>query len=312
MGAFVAQPFPEMAARPAPPLLFSISAMMNRFGIPGGYRLRGLLMRSGALNHIVRYDPRDGVRRSPLYVPMARPESSRSLFEVCDYEIELIRALTAAVNKLRMPTRLIDCGADIGMVATGLIRHCAGIVEVTAFEPNGDAFPYLERALAEAPVPAIAHRAAVGTESGRGRLTVPEGMHSAHAAYISPDPDGPIDVIRIDDVMSADGRAVLIKVDVEGTEDDVIAGASELLRAAPEFIVAFEAHGGVVERTGRDPIKVVDRLAQLAPISTQVAEIPGLNIVPGVPFFGQLGGQKGADGRPIFNVICRSHRRVGP
>lgn len=289
-----------------PPVLFSLSRRMIRAGVPGGYRLWSALHARGALDRIVRYEIGGPARSVPIYVPLGRSVSSWSAREIGRYEHRVIRLIAEEAARLGGAFRLADCGADIGMVTTALLRASAQIEEVTALEPNEEAFAVLTRTLAAAPVPARAVGMAVGDRTGRVRLVTPTGQ-DAHAAYVELDEAGPISLTRLDDVLAADGRGLVLKIDVEGGEDAVVAGASGLLAATPRFVVAFEAHRGVAARTGRDPGAVLRRLAGIAPIRVRVAEMPGLRLDPVRGLFAQVDAAGGASSR-VLNVVASTER----
>ena len=202
-----------------------------------------------------------------------------------------------------MPVVYIDCGADIGLVASAIARQCANLELIIAYEPNAEAHTLLAHSFRRWSVEARAINAAVGARRMRGRLTT--GISSsAHAQFIVEDPEGSVEVRRVDDESIPEGRAVLLKIDVEGLEFEVASGAVETLRRAPAFVVMFEAHPRVFERTGVDPCETIRLIRSIAPIDVSIAERPGVSIDPDAPFFAQLGAAKGE----ICNVICAARR----
>jgi hypothetical protein len=124
---------------------------------------------------------------------------------------------------------------------------------------------------------------------------------SAHAMYVAPVTDVPIRVVRLDDIDVARGASCVIKIDVEGAEAAVVAGAARTIRQAGEVVVAFEAHSRIAERRGRDPIEVMQALIALRPDFTFVVDtLPAREIDPDRRLFDQLPPKR------VYNVIASS------
>jgi FkbM family methyltransferase len=157
--------------------------------------------------------------------------------------------------------RLIDAGANVGYmtllgaVAAGPTGH------VSAFEPHPDLFRTLERNVREAPEPSrlarvSLHHTALGDQDGAARLLLPPDFGSNDGtARIVTDPGASdrtvsVRVRRLDDVLAESGSdrdgpgsgAVVLKVDVEGHEPQVLAGAARTLQARRITHVVFEDH----------------------------------------------------------------------
>jgi FkbM family methyltransferase len=109
---------------------------------------------------------------------------------------------------------LFDCGADIGIVSSAICARSEAISSVIAFEPNGDALPYLEKNMAVLPFPARAVGCAVANFVGTGKLESPS-YDQGHTARFLVRGDGPISVTTIDSFRSF-GQSVAIKIAVEG------------------------------------------------------------------------------------------------
>jgi hypothetical protein len=82
-----------------------------------------------------------------------------------------------------------------------------------------------------------------------------------------------------------------VKIDVEGDEDAVLRGGEDLLRRqAP--IVFLELHGGILRRSGRDPLAV---LARLESYGYRRLEVAGGPIAPSE-----------AAGLDVARIVCRT------
>lgn len=279
------------------PWYFRLGRFLSKRKIRGGDRLLSLARHRGLLDHLVVYSLGDVELRVPLW----RPCNQWLEDDVRDYEAAFMRALSSAVCQLSGDVTLVDCGADIGTVSAHLVARCKNIKRVVAYEPNRAAYGVLERNLRAMRVVADARHAAVGNFAGRGRLVRPPQDPSAHAMYVAPAKDGPIDVQRVDDLCLPSGAACVIKIDVEGTEASVVEGAAQTIRRAREVLVAFEAHPRVAQRVGRDPVEVMQTLLAIRRNLTFLVDTtPAVTITADRPLFDQLPPNR------VYNVIARS------
>ena len=279
------------------PWYFRLGRFLSKHKIRGGDRLLSEVRQRGWLDRLVVYSLGDVELRVPLW----RPCNQWLETDVIDYEAAFMRVLANATCLLSGDVVLIDCGADIGTVSAHLVSRCPTIKRVIAFEPNAAAFRVLEQNLKAMAISTDPRHAAAADFHGRGQLVKAPQDPSAHAMYIAPCTDGPIDVQRIDDLAIPSGQSCVIKIDVEGTEASVVAGAAETIRRAGEVIVAFEAHPRVAARIGRDPVEVMHALLAIRPDFTfDVDTSPAQTVTPDKPLFQQLPPVR------VYNVIARS------
>ena len=135
----------------------------------------------------------------------------------------------------------LDIGANKGVYSYALLPHSK---KVHAFEPNPKVFRIL-RSWAEGRV--TLHEAALGDRSGMAELLVPRGRrgYSNQGASLSrvkvtgPHGTVAVKVVRLDDLGLAD--VGFMKVDVEGSELQVLAGAAETIRRdQPTMLIEIE------------------------------------------------------------------------
>ena len=279
------------------PWVFRVGRYLSRKKIRGGDRLLSEARKRGLLDCLAVYPLSE---RVSLRVPLWRPCNQWDEQDVHNYEAAFIRALSNSICGLTSDVTLIDCGADIGTVSAHLVARCPNIRNVVAFEPNPAAYSVLAQNVGALGVRGAARNAAVADFSGRGQLVNAPDDPSAHAMFIEPSDGGSIPVERVDD-LGLTPSACAIKIDVEGSEATVVAGAQRTIQSAGQVVVAFEAHYRVYKRTGQDPLEVMQALLALRPSFTfEVDTTPTQKIRGDVPFFEQLPPTR------VYNVIARS------
>ncbi len=141
--------------------------------------------------------------------------------EWCEAEIELLAQV------VRRGDFVLDVGANIGTHAVPLARMVSDRGRIFAFEPQRLVFQNLCANLALNSLTNVyAYEAGVGKEPGWMRLPVFDPRQSFNFAAVSMEghDSGPLaQIMTIDDLKLT--RCNLIKVDVEGMETDVLAGA---------------------------------------------------------------------------------------
>jgi len=285
-----------------PPLLFRFARCLIRHRLRGGYRLIEWLERSGRLNVTARYALSD---RIAVEMPLWRRPNQLAECESLAYEQQLVGAVTKELTAIGLPAVLVDCGADVGLVAGLLCAQSPGIEEVVACEPNPEAREILARNLASWPVATQCLPFAIADFNGRGRLAQPAYDNSPHAAFLRPHAEGDILVRRLADLpLDVTSRCLVLKIDVEGGEQAVLRGALDVLSRAPAWIVTIEAHRKVFERTGVDPCEVVRQLVPLGLVRTYIAERPATPLDISRPYFDQVIDP------PVTNILCTSRAPV--
>ena len=164
-------------------------------------------------------------------------------------------AVTETLARLiRAGDTVVDAGAHVGYMTTlaGLAAGPTG--HVTSWEPHPELFKVLERNIADV---SAGHRiaritlrnAALAGTRGTAELAIPDDAPTNDAmCYLAraerPSTRSiPVTVETIDDVLGATPIAVM-KLDVEGAEMNVLAGASAALAAGRIRHIVFEEHNG--------------------------------------------------------------------
>lgn len=138
---------------------------------------------------------------------------------------------------LRPGMRVVDVGANIGYY-TWLASSCVGPQgRVLSFEPGPYAFERLERVIRENRIANVeCRRMALSDHAGRATLYVPQraagNYNPSFTAYLPDMLAVEVGVERLDDALGRSGftQVDLMKVDVEGHEQEVFRGGERWLR----------------------------------------------------------------------------------
>jgi FkbM family methyltransferase len=263
--------------------------------MPGGYRLMTIARRWGWFNRVITYDAGNGVH---IKIPLFRMSNLWDYLRYDSYESGVVEHLAEELATCPRPITLLDCGADIGLFST--LLAAVGMVpdRILGFEPNSAAIPLLEDNLGRLPAQTKVYAQAVSDFAGRGELCAPDHEPLEHSLFLRPAPDGPIPVLRIDDLNEGGPGTTVLKIDVEGAELNVLRGARQTLGRAQHWVVTLEAHRDVVARTGIDPSEFLRFLEEIAPCRAYVGEQSGMEVHSRTPFFEQVPNQT------VCNIIC--------
>ena len=245
------------------PLMFRVANRLLKARVRGSSRLMRALTDRGVLDVVVHY--RLGAHF--FAVPIWR--NQLDLEDVLRYESDLIDLFCSQLARLN-DVVLFDCGADIGIFSSRVCSRSETVSRVIAFEPNREAFSFLEKNMAMLRIRAHAVPSAVADFVGRGTLQTPDYDQDYTARFLVPG-DGPIEVTTIDAV-GIRGPAVALKIDVEGKELEVLKGAVETIRASKGCVIAIEAHPLVTRRIDRDPNECLRLLESIRPFQFTLAE----------------------------------------
>src|SRR6476620_9919330 len=169
-------------------------------------------------------------------------------------------------SRLDSGSVVVDVGANVGSHGIRLSRMVDGL-RVLAFEPSTAAFETLLRNIEKNGVTNLeAHRVAVSDHSGWLRLTT----HLQAMNFVVPQGRGVTDSVTetvecrtLDELLEElTDRVDVVKIDVEGSELEVVHGARRTLeRYKPTLLVEVES--GHSERYGRSGVEVFQFLGSL-------------------------------------------------
>jgi len=168
------------------------------------------------------------------------------------FEPETLEVYLALLSEARV---VFDVGAYVGIFAmAAALGHPER--DVHAFEPVPESFARLQenlRANRLAHVHAV--RACVGEKDGEATLHVPDGVwlpshSSTHAGFREHTRPVPVAALTLDHYARERGleRVDVVKIDTEGNEDEVLAGASELVTRSRPFVFCEVLRGLTEDR----------------------------------------------------------------
>lgn len=176
-------------------------------------------------------------------------------------------ALFRAIAEVELPRRFWDVGANFGYYSW-LLGSRLPALEVVLFEPDPINVELIEATIARAGGPFSLHAVAASSAAGTAEFAVDRVSGATGTLERAEDSFGAqqwgVDVttirvptVRLDDVEAA-GPVDLLKLDVEGHEEQVLAGAHRLL-TDDRPVVVFETFDGaspVFELLGRHEYEI--------------------------------------------------------
>jgi FkbM family methyltransferase len=165
-------------------------------------------------------------------------------------ERHLVRTLTTVAEP---PYRVFDVGANTGQFLTMLLGNVdAALLEVHCFEPSPDAFAMLAHVAADHPSVRI-NNTGLGSEPGEmllyydrpGSPLASLTRRRLEHFQIPFEMSEPVSINSVDAYCREQGIQSIdwLKIDVEGHELDVLAGAEEMLARHSIALVTFEFGG---------------------------------------------------------------------
>ena len=174
---------------------------------------------------------------------------------------------------------VFDVGANAGQY-TQLLRKIGYSGKIVSFEPLSDAYTKLERLAVKDDLWVVAPRSAVGDRDGEITINVSKRSTSSSVlpmlkTHLEASPDSAyadsevVPLVCIDTVaenyISPDANAIFLKIDVQGFEKYVLAGATQLLSK----IVGLQIELSVVPLYDGQPL-LADMLATLSQIGFEL------------------------------------------
>jgi FkbM family methyltransferase len=175
-------------------------------------------------------------------------DTLRSFAEATGLEVRKTSVYTSQKlrHQLLFSQLPIDLVLDVGANTGQFVHQCraAGYKgEIISFEPSATAHATLLQSAASDPIWTVADRMALGATTGEVEINIAANSYSSsilpmldshlaaapHSAYLQKEK---VPLRRLDDLVpaTAPGRYIFLKLDVQGYESQVLAGATQLLK----------------------------------------------------------------------------------
>lgn len=163
----------------------------------------------------------------------------------------------------------LDIGANLGTISLAL-SYLAKKGKVYAFEPSNTNYGYLLQTITDNGITNI-EPLKLGVFDRNGTISFREVAHGGGWSFIdtkqidSADPASQITCVRLDDWVQTRAleRIDLIKIDVEGSEIEVLQGAQETIRHfGPDLVIEFNLES-MTNNFGKNPIDLFHLLQSI-------------------------------------------------
>lgn len=181
---------------------------------------------------------------------------------------DLERGTRLLIGRLLAPGDVfVDVGAHIGVHTLAAARAMQGRGQVIAFEPFERSRQLLEQSVWLNGFTGITriHAAAAAERDGSATLHLGagSGLHSLFAHDDGGRGEVAVVTARLDQAIGSETTVTLLKIDAEGAELSVIAGASGLLERCPDLGLIIEFGPSHLRRSGLQPDQWLARFAAL-------------------------------------------------
>jgi FkbM family methyltransferase len=160
------------------------------------------------------------------------------------YEWWELTMMLMACRRYR-PDIFVDVGANIGLY-TCVLGRARAARRFLAFEPDGRNFARLSENIARNGLADITAARPVAIGAAKGAALLVPGTPGRSGLAKLGDADGPhavsVEVVPLDDELNIRNRMMCVKIDVEGYELEVLAGAGNLFRSNGGY-AQIECHG---------------------------------------------------------------------
>ena len=177
------------------------------------------------------------------------------------FEPEVLDALKRLIRPGEV---VVDVGANIGYFTAHMARLVGAAGTVHAFEPEPQNFELLTANMAGNRLTnVVLHQVALGAQAGTAvlhRSDFSGGMHRLYESVCCSGPAVEVPLLRLDALLQP-GQVSLIKIDVEGFEPYVLAGAQSLIRNQPAMRIISEYCPASMLEAGASPTAFLNDLA---------------------------------------------------
>jgi len=169
-----------------------------------------------------------------------------------NYYLDEILPFTQILNDQLESFDFIDLGADVGVVSSLVNKHCIALNNIIALEPNPTVFDVLQQNLLNISVKHLVFKNAISNFDGYGQFSFKSKQGSDHEGHLVNNLTGKTKVTTLDSLIDNHNivlaKHLAIKIDVEGQEKAMFAGAKKTIQKADKVIILLELHPEVLKR----------------------------------------------------------------
>jgi FkbM family methyltransferase len=159
---------------------------------------------------------------------------------------------------------LYDIGAHYGLFTLAALEWGGSTAAIVAVDPSASALEVFDANMRLANAGARVERFCAAAGAGEGEALLLTGGAGAWHMMVTPDEPRPdavtVPLVTLDGLVERTRQTPThVKIDVEGEEDAVLRGGEQVLRRHRP-IVFLELHGGILRKSSRSPLAVLDRL----------------------------------------------------
>lgn len=205
-----------------------------------------------------------------------------------NYYLEEMLPFVGLVNQNMESFDFIDLGADIGTVSALVRKHCSGLENIVAIEPNPFSFNILKNNFTNK---AKLFNCAVSSFDGQCQFHFHEDQSSDHEGHIDPSSSGSTEVVKLDSLHKKGVKFsdnLVIKIDVEGQELAVFSGAKNTIEQAEKVIVLLELHPETLTRDKLQPEDIFEEAEKISNVKWIIPLNNNQVVDRSIPFFQQV------------------------
>lgn len=169
-----------------------------------------------------------------------------------NYYLEEILPFTQILNNQLDTFDFIDLGADVGVVSALVNKHCSALNHIIALEPNPKVFKVLQQNLLNISAKHLAFKNAISDFDGYGQFSFKSKQGSDHEGHLVNHSTGETKVTTLDSLINDNNiilaKNIAVKIDVEGQEKAMFAGAINTIKKADKVVILLELHPDVLTR----------------------------------------------------------------
>lgn len=189
-------------------------------------------------------------------------------------------------DAVREGDTVIDIGANIGYITVLFANIVGSKGKVYAFEPDPRNFELLQQTIKQNNyTQVIAEQKAGSDKKGKCSFYQTQSWAANTLTPLSNLPSIEVEVVALDDYLSAERDISFVKIDTDGSEPLAIQGMQQLIRRSPNIRVLAEYQPGNLKRYLTNPLDFIlfaekCGLKLSAILDTEKGRLPDLDLTP--------------------------------